>query len=198
MRRMSCRPGQVTAVLVALAAGCGARVDAGDDTAGTTDAAGGDDDGDVIDAAGDGTPDAAPCVEGDVQGVDPASGTCYAATTGTRATFDAAQAACEAIGADLATIDSAATNAFLTALLGDVEAFVGGSDRLNEGAFVWIDGTPVTYTNWRSGEPNNGGDSYQEDCIVLQPQLGGVWDDRPCDSTELPPPAGTYYYVCAR
>jgi hypothetical protein len=193
---------EVCAAVVAFAAGCGARAGGpGDDTSG--------DDAPAADAPASGSidappaPDAAPCVEGDARVVGP-DGTCYTAHVTTRQTWANGRAACQAIGADLAVIRTTADNTMLTALIGDVEAFVGGSDRTTEGTFLWVDGSALTYTNWRVNtppnlnEPNNGNGNYQEDCIVLQGQLGGVWDDRPCDSTEVMAPAGTHFFVCAR
>jgi hypothetical protein len=38
---------------------------------------------------------------------------------------------------------------------------------------------------------------FQEDCIVIQGQLAGVWDDKPCDSSEVPT-SGKYQFVCER
>jgi hypothetical protein len=194
-----------TSVTLALAVvGCGATAGNPDDTA--------DDTGDIDAPAGpidarpptDASVDARPCVEGDTQAVDPATGTCYTAHIQTRVPWAEARAQCQAIGADLAIITSAADNDFLTALLGANEAFVGGNDLALEGEFRWIDNTLVTYSNWRlntppnPNEPNNGNGNYQEDCIVLQGQLAGVWDDRPCAPGEVAAPAGTHFFLCAR
>jgi hypothetical protein len=194
-----------SAIALSTAVGCGARAgnpdDTGDDGSGTDAPVGVSDARSAVDAS---TVDARPCVEGDMQAVDPATGTCFTAHIGTRVPWATARAACQAIGADLATVTSAAENAFLTTLLGANEAFLGGNDLALEGTFRWVDDTLLTYTNWRinepesPNEPNNGNGNYQEDCIVLQGQLGGVWDDRPCASDELPPPAGTHFYLCAR
>jgi len=195
------RLAHLSAVLVALAAGCGARASTGDDQ--TTVDASDQADGRVV-PDGAPLPDARPCVEGDMHAVDPATGTCFTAHITTRVPWVDARTQCQAIGSDLAVIRSAQDNQFLTALLGANEAYLGGTDAATEGTFLWVDGSPVTYTNWRQNpppalnEPNNGSGNYQEDCIVLQGQLAGVWDDRPCDSSELAPPAGTQYFLCAR
>ena len=168
----------------------------GDDTSGPPDAPRfiGDPDAAAIDAR--------PCTGGDAAMIDPSTGTCYVAFIMTRLPWLEARAQCTAIGMDLAVITSQAENTFLTGFLGGIEAFVGGDDRASEGTFRWVDGMSITYENWRDNpdpnpdEPNNGNGNYQEDCIVLQGQLAGVWDDRPCDSTEVTPPAGTHYALC--
>jgi len=189
------------AAAITLIAGCGARAGSADDVGGP-DAPPGTPDARIT-TGPDATPDAAPCVEGDAHATS-SDGLCYSAFITERVTRAVAASRCSMIGAHLATIRTAADNLFLTNLLGANEAFVGGTDIVTEGTFLWPDGTGLTYTNWRINEPNgpneptNGGGGYQEDCIVLQGQLGGVWDDRPCDSSELMPPAGTYYYLCER
>jgi len=51
--------------------------------------------------------------------------------------------------------------------------WIGLNDVANEGAFVWSDGSPVDYTRWRSGEPNNVGEGG-EDWGQFE---GGQWND---------------------
>ena len=59
-----------------------------------------------------------------------------------------------------------------------------GTDAASEGSWGWADGSPVTYENWASGEPNNGhgheciADS-EEDCAMLK-WSGAAWNDYPC------------------
>ena len=161
------------------------------------------DGGDIVPP--DGSADApVPCTGGDAQVTDPDTGACYVAFTTTRRTWLDARAQCTALGMDLATVTTDSENQLIVSLVGDIEVFVGGSDRAVEGAFVWTDGTSITFSNWRDNpdpnpdEPNNGNGNYQEDCILIQGQLAGVWDDRPCDSIEVTPPSGTYYAVCER
>lgn len=33
--------------------------------------------------------------------------------------------------------------------------WIGANDLLLEGRFVWEDGTPLNYTNWGKGQPDN-------------------------------------------
>ena len=54
--------------------------------------------------------------------------------------------------------------------------WIGGTDQVTEGTFVWEDNTPWDYTNWGDGEPNN---SYQigEDWVMLNYPHPGKWND---------------------
>jgi len=170
-----------------IVAGCGVKLDQGSD-ASTGDARPID-----ADLGTDAPPDARPCTGGDAHMTDP-TGSCFVFFQAPKLYADA-QAACAAIGARLAIVSSATTNTLLTQLAqASAAVFIGATDAVTENTFVWQDGSAVTYTNWRSGEPSNGGGSYEEDCVVIQPMLAGVWDDRPC----APPPtgAGSYSYVC--
>ena len=69
-----------------------------------------------------------------------------------------ANAACLAAGQHLASVHSAAENALLlTAVAGNTNVWIGGTDAASEGTWVWSpSGTPLSYTNWYPGEPNNG------------------------------------------
>lgn len=149
-------------------------------------------------AAASDVADAQPCLGGEARSVDPVTGACYVffATPMTR---DAARSVCQGLGstARLASIQSTSESALITSLVGASEAFLGGSDELIEGTFVWDDGTPVLLTNWNTGEPNNAVGQFEEDCIVLIGSLGGVWNDVPCAPTPLSN-LGTYPFVCER
>lgn len=129
-------------------------------------------------------PDARICEGGDARGVDPASGHCLVYIDAI-ATWDAAQADCVSRGGTLAAPTSAQEVAFVTSLptmptvLPDV--WLGARDVTVEGTFSWVTGENLAYTNWRTGEPNNGGTSgVEEDCMVLEADTAGTWDDRPC------------------
>lgn len=191
----------VVIAIAAVAAGCGARVDVdpGDDTA--------DDDGDDDDAppgadarTADAVPpvDAAPCTGGNAQAEDGA--TCYEAFLALPIPWDQAQAVCAGRGGALAKIDDAAENQIVTILAGDIRVWIGGTDAVTEGTFVWTDGTLLAagYTNWRDGEPNNANGNFEEDCTVLEGQNDGTWDDRPCAPDPDAGVAGEYFYVCER
>ena len=76
---------------------------------------------------------------------------------------------CRKQGLELARIDSEAENeqavrvmnivqkgTFAPALFDGANWFwIGASDVLLEGRFLWEDGTPCNYTNWGKGQPDN-------------------------------------------
>jgi len=116
----------------------------------------------------------------------------------TPATYVDAKAACAAMGAHLAYLKDAAIDGVAETFIGSANTFIGLTDRATEGTFVWDDGTPLTYTNWHTGEPNSGGSAatYQEDCVIIAgARVGAQWDDRPCDPSEVPN-SGTFAYLC--
>lgn len=179
-----------------LAAGCGVKL-ADDPTAhGIIDAhVGGQVDApaELVDAA---VPpvDARPCTGGDAHITGP-GGVCFVFVTGPT-TWAMAKAACEAMPARLAILDTATKDSVAEAML-SVDTFIGGTDAVTEGTFLWVDGTPLGFTNWHTGEPNNGGGAYQEDCIVVAgARIGKGWDDRPCAPEAGAMTAGKYAYLC--
>ena len=57
--------------------------------------------------------------------------------------------------------------------------YIGLSDTDQEGDMRWVDGSPVTYENYYSQEPNNydgSVQSYNADCVIFNLQ----WADRLC------------------
>ena len=62
-----------------------------------------------------------------------------------------------------------------TASLG--EFWIGINDMENEGTFVYdSDSSPLSFTNWKSGEPNNANSG--EDCAIVN--FYGKWVDLHC------------------
>jgi hypothetical protein len=161
-------------------------VDAGD----TADGGAAPDARPVVDASNppDATPpDAAPCIEGNNQTQQ--GDTCFMYFSTPR-TWASAQLICQNIGADLAVSTSAADDAIFVALApGIQDAWLAGTDATTEMTWVWITGDPFVYTNWRSGEPNDG-NGAGEDCMVLEVDNGGTWDDRSCGQA--------YPHFCSR
>ena len=56
--------------------------------------------------------------------------------------------------------------------------WIGLSDRVTEGTFIWINGVPASFTYWSPGQPDNYG---QEDCVVIWGFDNMTWSDQPCD-----------------
>ena len=79
--------------------------------------------------------------------------------------YNAAKTKCESDGAFLAIPRSEAENNFIADLIPNENILIGINDIDQEGVFVAVDGSNITYTNWASGEPNNwGGD---EDAVII-------------------------------
>jgi hypothetical protein len=135
--------------------------------------------------------DARPCNGGDAHMMGPSS--CFLWFAGPLP-FAQAQTQCAAIASHLAFIRTAGDDAVVEAMVGMRAAYIGATDQATEGTFLWLDGSAVTFTNWRAGEPNNGGGIQEEDCAVIAGDQGPGWDDRPC--TQQPGGAGSYAYLC--
>ncbi|XP_078694898.1 collectin-10-like [Branchiostoma floridae x Branchiostoma belcheri] len=76
----------------------------------------------------------------------------------------------------------AETNAFLDSLhkaTGSTAFFrFGLSDRRKEGAFEWVDGTPLRgFTSWSPGEPAK--NNWGQNCVHYYGK--GNWNDEMCD-----------------
>lgn len=176
--------------LWALAGGCAHGIGGGEDIGG--EAGAGPDAGNKFDEPVDDGPDASPiatCNAGVANFEDPMTGACYMLFDNQQ-NWDAARVACEALGSDhhLATVADADEGQLVATLAGNGQVWIAGSDAGNEGNWVWYNGEPLSYTNWRSGEPNDGGSG--EDCMVLEGDRGGSWDDRSCGDS--------YRFVCER
>ena len=135
-----------------------------------------------------------------------AQGTVFNFATGsyyqlsTSATLAGARSQAAAVGGHLVTFEDAAEQSFVYANF-SAQAFttgfwIGLSDEAVEGTFVWDDGTPLSFTSWAPGEPNN---QNNEDGVLLfggsmQPAL---WNDIPAGIAkpaviEIEPQLGDY------
>jgi len=84
-----------------------------------------------------------------------------------------AERQCEKMGGHLPCVESAEKNEFLSKLSGRRQMWLGlqrSGDR-----FAWINSAPLTYQNWRPGEPhNNDGNEPYGDMLP-----DGLWSDAP-------------------
>ncbi|XP_074152775.1 mannose-binding protein C [Sminthopsis crassicaudata] len=102
-------------------------------------------------------------------------------TNGEEATFDRVKVLCEQLGAIIATPKNREENQAIRDLVKGTPAFLGITDKVQEGQFAYLTGEKVIYTNWESNEPNN----YKsgEDCVLLQNE--GKWNDISCTTPLL-------------
>jgi hypothetical protein len=181
--------GRLAFALLAVLAGCEASL--GPDGA-TRDAA--TVDGNRADAPRlvDAAPDARVCSGGGTLAPD---GSCFLHVT-TPVSYAAARTACMALGGHLAYLKDATIDAYAESFIGAVDTWIGGNDIATEGTFVWDDGTTFSFTNWHTGEPNDGLGMYAEDCVLIAgARVGKQWDDRPCD-VGIVSGYGTNAYLC--
>uniref|UniRef100_A0A3B3Z4F7 C-type lectin domain-containing protein n=1 Tax=Poecilia mexicana TaxID=48701 RepID=A0A3B3Z4F7_9TELE len=85
-------------------------------------------------------------------------------------TWANAEKNCLSMGANLASVRNAYEYRRIQALIraasrNSREAWLGGSDAQQERTWLWSDGSPMRYTNWCPGEPNNGGGSQH--CLQM-------------------------------
>ncbi|MFG0267342.1 MAG: LamG-like jellyroll fold domain-containing protein, partial [Rhodopirellula sp. JB055] len=74
--------------------------------------------------------------------------------------------------ARLVQIGTAAENAFVQSLAGGSAVWLGASDTGHQDAFVWTDGTPISYQNFSNGDPNG---AQLEDALIMN--ADGTWSD---------------------
>lgn len=106
---------------------------------------------------------------------------------------------CLCKGGNLASLESEAAATYVSLIVDntftarDTElpvVWIGATDSGTEGAFAWNDGTVWSYSNWQSGEPNDGNGGPDEDCVALCSPLSVTkmactaagWTDAPCSA----------------
>ena len=138
---------------------------------------------------------------GNARYTDAASGRCYYRVD-TNLNWAAAQASCESNGAFLTVINNAAEQALISTNLAPGNAWIGASDRIAEGKWIWENddlagaqfwqglsatdagvATNGRYSNWRSYEPNNNATGDGEDCGAFMTGAAGAWGDYACTAT---------------
>lgn len=105
------------------------------------------------------------------------------------ATWQEANAYCQAQSGYLTDIGDAEENEFVRQLIADrgiYRTWIGYTDAAREGAWRWTSGSTATYKNWSSGEPNDA--NGNEDWAELT--SNGSWNDLPGNWTAA--------FVCER
>jgi cysteine-rich repeat protein len=121
---------------------------------------------------------------GDRFAVDPSNGRCYVSFDDDQTTFASAETSCVAIGGHLATITSAAENAFVLAVQNTAQnPWIGAGEdaNTNDAIFDWVTTEAWSFTNFAAGQPDNdnsiGGNG---DCLHLV-NAAGQWNDTNCN-----------------
>ena len=95
-------------------------------------------------------------------------------------TWQKADSIASSLGGHLVSINSVTENLFLSTAVLD-RFWIGLTDSVTEGTFVWTSGETVSYTNWSVLQPDNSGNS---DYALFNTSVLSFWDDLP-DSPQL-------------
>ena len=110
--------------------------------------------------------------------------------------FSDAKTFCEENGGYLAIINDEAENRTLYEYvfidMGYESAYFGLTDEENEGIWKWVDGSALTYENWKDGEPNdlNGVEEY---ALFYKDEPAWKWNDG--DFGKDPPYTGDVIFL---
>ena len=91
-----------------------------------------------------------------------------------------AQLKCVKMGGMLASVKSKEINDFIYKLSKGTCLWLGASDKLMEGTWLWRDGSPMNYTNWASKGPDNWYDGNEHWLVIGWPSERynhGKWGD---------------------
>ena len=89
-----------------------------------------------------------------------------------------ADSICSSLGGSLVSISDSLENSFIHSLINEY-VWIGLTDELNEGTFLWTSGEPLIYTNWLPSQPDNYTDSGApngQDYAFMNDQ-NGMWED---------------------
>ncbi|XP_050404579.1 macrophage mannose receptor 1 [Patella vulgata] len=111
-------------------------------------------------------------------------------------TFFKALEVCQNIDGIIAPVRTQQESQFLIQLRSEIgestkRRWIGGTDKnRDDGSYIWLDDSPITWSNWNRGElyiysgsgdePINAGG--KEDCMVME--ANGKWNDIDCDLFE--------------
>ena len=91
--------------------------------------------------------------------------------------------ACQGMGAQLARINNVLDNNYVSQLHGAQGTWIDGTDELNEGQWIDVNGNQLSYFNWANNEPDNwtGASPDGQNCVFTNMGGGGWWGDIQCD-----------------
>ncbi|XP_051984453.1 hexose-binding lectin 4 [Xyrauchen texanus] len=102
-------------------------------------------------------------------------------SNGLVANFDDGSRFCTNVGGKIVLPTNEDENKVLSSIHVDLKSnyiWIGTTDIVKEGTFVNLDKQPLTFTKWKTNEPNNYNGA--EDCAAHHSD--GVWNDIRCDS----------------
>ncbi|XP_036452963.1 ladderlectin-like [Colossoma macropomum] len=107
---------------------------------------------------------------------------CFSVFT-TSANWLASEQNCVNMGGHLASVHSSEEYTFIRALVLNVTSsnsrtWLGATDAVQEGVWVWTDGSAFDYINWSTGQPDNAGSA--ENCMEMNFPVN--WNDVTCNS----------------
>ncbi|XP_039538836.1 ladderlectin-like [Pimephales promelas] len=90
---------------------------------------------------------------------------------------------CQSLGANLASVRNKLENGFLLSLLPtpSTRAWIGANDAVQDGHWLWSDGSVFLYTHWCSGQPDHTGGF--ENCLEINYLSDRCWNDGSCSSS---------------
>lgn len=102
--------------------------------------------------------------------------------------WTASESFAQSLGGNLVTINNSSENAWVYSTFFPLvpstpqapALWLGLTDRVSEGNFLWASGELVSYLNWSGGEPNNtpNSDTTGEDYAAMR-AADGAWNDLP-------------------
>ncbi|KAM3593597.1 uncharacterized protein V6R79_016732 [Siganus canaliculatus] len=120
----------------------------------------------------------------------PYAGNCYYLER-SKKMWSEALSACHKEGGDLASIQNIEEQSFIISQSGFVSTdvlWIGLNDQRSQMLFEWSDRSPVTFTQWQTGEPSHT-TNLQEDCVLISGK-DGRWADHMCEKT--------FGYICKK
>ncbi|MEM9916926.1 MAG: lectin-like protein [Bacteroidota bacterium] len=95
-----------------------------------------------------------------------------------RSSWSYAKQYCQSKGGHLAVVNDAQENGWIASQLQTSSAYIGLTDELQEGNWRWVNGEPVTYTNWIPGQPSNSNNQqHYVEMFGANSYYYGKWND---------------------
>ena len=140
------------------------------------------------------------CVLSCSEGWDKQDGNCYLWPNITK-TWEEATEYCEQRGGHLASVKNEEIDKYIRSKVGKIRdkdhgffnqptyPWIGGTDQEQEGIWKWSDGSPLNFTKWGNGQPDDWKKS--EDCLQFNGErtIDG-WNDLECEEHQM--------FVCSR